>query len=149
MIMPIEDDTAKSDVDEGVRRFNKILKAAQPRWGEFFYDCSNKIARGVLTTRSKDTYIAELSYNDDKDHIFLTVRIAARNAFSPTRTEAFLRFINCRVGLGHVTLDREDRIVNVRAATAVSRAGTRHAVESIFVDTFALLEDEELHHLLI
>jgi len=147
MIMP-NDNNAIRNEDEGVRKFNYILRAAKPRWGEFFYDCSSKIARGVLTTESKDTYIGELSFNDVKGCIFLTVRIAAPNAFAPARTEAFQRFINDRIGLGHVTLDREDRIVNVRAATAVSRAATRHAVESMFADTFALLEDEDLHRLL-
>ena len=148
MIMPNDDNALNSGGDEGVRRFNNILRAAQSRWGEFFYDCSNKIARGVLTTKSQDTYIGELSYNDIKDHIFLTVRIAAQNAFEPARTKAFQRFTNNRIGLGHVTLDREDQIVNVRAATAVSEAATRHAVESIFADTFDLLEDENLHHLI-
>jgi hypothetical protein len=148
MIMQNDTKASENEIDEGVRRFNNILRAAQSRWGEFFYDCTNKIARGVLTIKSKDTYIGELSYNDMKDCIFLTVRIAAPNAFAPARTEAFQRFMNDRIGLGHVTLDREDQIVNVRAATAVSKAGTRHAVESIFVDTFALLEDEDLQYLL-
>lgn len=148
MIMSNNDNVLKSEKDEGVRRFNNILRAAQSRWGEFFYDCSSKIARGVLTTKSRDTYIGELSYNDIKDHIFLTVRIAAGNAFEPARAEAFQRFTNNRIGLGHVTLDREDQIVNVRAATAVSESATQHAITSIFADTLALLEDEDLHHLL-
>jgi len=148
MIMQSADNVANSEIDEGVRKFNNILRAAKSRWGEFYYDFSNKIARGVLTTKSKETYIGELSFNDVKDHIFLTVRIAARNAFAPARTEAFQRFSNNRIGLSQITLDREDQIVNVRAATAVSQAATRHAVESIFADTFDLLEDEDLLGLL-
>jgi len=147
MIMPNDNNAINND-DEGVRKFNNILRAAQSQWGEFYYDCSNKIARGVLATKHRGPYIGELSYNDVKEHIFLTVRIVAGNALAPARTEAFQRFTNNRIGLGHVTLDREDQIVNVRAATAISEAATRHAVESIFADTFDLLEDEDLHHLL-
>ena len=147
MIIP-NDNKAINNEDEGVRKFNNILRAAQSLWGEFFYDCSNKIARGVLATGSRGTYIGELSYNDTKDHLFLTVRIAAGNAFAPARTEAFQRFTNNLISLGHVTLDGEDQLANVRAATAVSEAGTQHAVQSIFAETLALLQNEDLHNLL-
>ena len=148
MIMPNDSTFSSNKKDEGVRKFNKILRMAGPFWGEFHYDCSNKIARGLLATKHRGSYVGELSYNEAKDRLFLTVRIAAPNAFALARMEAFQRFTNNRVGLGHITLDREDRIVNVRAATAISESATRHAVESIFADAFDLLEDEDLHHLL-
>ena len=148
MIMPNNTTFSSNEKDEGLRRFNNILRMAAPLWGEIFYDCSSKIARGVLATESRGTYIGELSYDEIKNHLFLSVRIAAPNAFALARMEAFQRFTNNRVGLGHITLDREDRIVNVRAATAISESATRHAVESIFADAFDLLEDEDLHHLL-
>ncbi|MFC1762828.1 hypothetical protein ACFL6U_12215 [Planctomycetota bacterium] len=148
MIMPNDEKALKCDKEGGERKFTHILRAAQTHWGEICYDNSNKIARGVLPTENGGPYIGELSYNDVKDHIFLTVRLNPGQAFTATRIQALQRFNNNVTSLGHVTWDGEDQIINVRAASAMSASAVRHAVGSIFVEAMALLENDDLQHLL-
>ncbi|MFC1765002.1 hypothetical protein ACFL6U_23395, partial [Planctomycetota bacterium] len=134
--------------DEGTRKFTSILKAAQAHWGEFFYDNSKKIARGVLATNGRATRIGELSYNDVKEHIYLTVRLNPGHPFASNQIQALQRFDNNLTSLGHVAWDEEDKIINVRASSVVPKMAIRHAVKSVFSETFVLLDNDNFQQFL-
>jgi len=144
MIMPNTDKT-----EETHRIFKKILDRAQDHWGEIYYDYADKLARGILTTK-EGVFPSELSFDDQKNYLSLTVRLRVNGGPTATRSQSFLRFQNrCVSLLCFVAYDDEDSIATVRAKTAVPATGScAHAVGSVFNDTLSLLEDSSLHELL-
>lgn len=149
MIRTNDSQTPENENDEAVRIFTKILRAANAHWGEFFYDDTKKLARGLLTTQSFGPCTAELTYNDIKQRLFLVVRFNVNNSETLSGSPAFLKFQNNTADLlSQVTVDEECRIANVRTITALTLSGAKHAVDAVFSDTFTLLENKDFYNLL-
>ena len=139
---------SENENKKAVRTFTKILHIAEHYWGEFFYDLEKKLARGVMTSRNCNVYTAELSYNVIKNRLSLIVRLKIRRQLTPNESEAVLRFQYHTAGLlSFLTVDRESLIANVRAHAAIAESQPECAVDSIFTDTYTLLEDDNVHQL--
>ena len=146
---PKEEKEVRDEQDESTRVFTRILDIAQLHWGEFFLDISNKLARGLLTTSSFGPCTAELSYDDNKQKLFLVARFNVHNDETLSGSPALLKFQNNTVDLlSRVSIDDECRIASTRAVTVLTLPDPKHAVDSIFSDIFALLENDDFRHLL-
>ena len=134
---------------EAKRVFTSILQAAHSHWGEISYDTDRKLATGVMVTSDGTIYPAELSYNDVENKLSLTVRLDLKRDLPTNHRQQVLRFQYQSYGLvSFLTVDEETPLASIRALTVVPRREQKCVVASIFTDTYTLLEDDGLNHLI-
>lgn len=134
---------------EAKRIFTSILRAANSHWGEISYDPDKKIATGVMPTSGGRVYTAELSYDDIKNRLSLVIRIHLKRDLPDDHSQQILKYQYHKYGLvSFLTVDLETPLASIRAFAAVPQTEPKCAVTSIFLDTYTLLEDDELNQLI-
>lgn len=139
MIMP---NLTKEEPDKYKKIFTNILHEAHRHWDEFRYDEANKKASGLIVTADGKVFTAELSYNDIKNSLTLTVRLQVEREPGTSFLRQISRFQTQHRDLSSfLTHDDECGTASIVANVPVYDKEPSLAVDCVFTDTCRLLED--------
>lgn len=130
------------------REFTGILAALRPFWDQYLADPEAHTARGMLGTRTGVAYTADMSFDEDKRHISLIVRLPLDDELDTPRMHVLLRFQSHSQGLAFVTFDAEQRALLLVSRSVLPSISTAEQVAACVVaDALSILEDEGLKKL--
>ena len=129
--------------------FTRILKTLRPFWNPFEVDPQEHTARGVLSAKNGKAYTADLSVNDVRKRVWVTVRLRVSSTLTPSRLQSLLDLQNGTMGLCFVSFDAEHRMLLLRSCSVLPTIeSARLIVPQVVLDLLRLLEDDRLTHLL-
>ena len=134
---------------DATRDFTRILKTLRPFWDPFEVDPEEHTARGVLSAKNGKAYTADLSVNDSRKRVWVTVRLRVSYALTPSRLRSLLDLQNGTMGLCFVSFDAEHRMLLLRSCSVLPTIDSAPLiVPQVVSDLLRLLEDDRLTHLL-
>jgi len=149
--MPIENQTPESanqgpEYGQTTRGFTRVLRAAEHCLRVFDPDPKTQIARAMLETR-KDAHLAELSFDDIRKRVRLTVTIRKQVEMTPTRSLSFLAFQEqTNIGIAFVTFDGNRNFFKIRAQAPLPHPILSASVlPPLVMDTREILESERFN----
>ena len=129
--------------------FTRILKTLRPFWNPFEVDPQEHTARGVLSAKNGKAYTADLSVNDVRKRVWVTVRLRVSSTLTPSRLQSLLDLQNGTMGLCFVSFDAEHGMLLLRSCSVLPTIeSARLIVPQVVLDLLRLLEDDRFTHLL-
>jgi len=147
--VPSEARNAKAHPDTRKREFTGILTALRPFWDQYLADPEAHTARGMLGTRTGLAYTADMSFDEDRRHMSLIVRLPLHDDLDTLRMHVLLQLQNQTQGLASVTFDAEQRALLLVSRSVLLNVNTAEEVVSrVVADAVSVLEDDSLKNLI-
>jgi len=106
-------------------------------------------ARGMLGARTGLAYTADISFDEDRRHMSLIVRLPLHDELDALRMHLLLRLQNQSQGLASVTFDAEQRALLLVSRSVLPNASTvKEVVSRVVADALSVLEDDDLKNLM-